>query len=319
MSLFPNPVILSEAPERAAGEPNGAQSKDPEASNTTSAFHTTLPTEPDAPAPPRRIPNLGHALLFVSLTALTLFLFQVLFFALGKSPIAHHAGAVAVLHPRLQIAILAATYLTTLAASWLFFPLIWQRPFLDGVRWSWATAHRQAGKLIALGFVLGFMMQIVTYFVAPPKAMPIDQFFLTPADAWLMTLFGTLLAPAFEEICFRGFLLPAFAIAYDWLSLPRTPDARARWQATTTLSPDSFIFSAILTSAIFAWMHAAQYASQWAALLALFSISLVLTFVRIKTGSVAASTIVHASYNLFDFLLLCIATGGYRHLDRLTQ
>ena len=57
----------------------------------------------------------------------------------------------------------------------------------------------------------------------------------------------------------------------------------------------------------------------WAALLALFSISLVLTFVRIKTGSVAASTLVHASYNFFDFLLLCIATGGYRHLDRLTH
>jgi len=35
----------------------------------------------------------------------------------------------------------------------------------------------------------------------------------------LITLFGTLVAPMFEEIAFRGFLLPAFAIAYDWLSL----------------------------------------------------------------------------------------------------
>jgi membrane protease YdiL (CAAX protease family) len=273
----------------------------------------------DLAPPPRRIPNLGHALLFVSFTVLMLFLFQVIFFALGKSPIARHAGAIAVEHPKLQIAILAATYLTTLTAAWLSFPLIWQRSFLDGVRWRWATARRQAGKLAALGLLVGFMMQIVISLVAPPKNMPMDQFFLTPSDTWLMALFGTLLAPAFEEICFRGFLVPACAIAYDWLSLPRTPEARARWQASTTLSPDSFIFSAILTSAIFAAMHAAQYASQWAALLALFSISLLLTFVRIKTGSVAASTIVHASYNLFDFLLLCIATGGYRHLDRLTR
>jgi len=324
MSLLPIPVTLSEVPERATGESNRTQPEDPEASNTSSASPTTLPPEPvlppadDAPLP-RRIPNLGHALLFVSFTALLLFLFQLAVFALGKSPVARHAGAIAVEHPKLQIAILAATYLTTLVAAWLVFPLIWQRSFLEGIRWHWVIARRQAGKLVALGLLVGFMMQIVTYFAAPPKTMPIDQFFLTPADTWLMALFGTLLAPAFEEICFRGFLVPAFAIAYDWLSLPRIPDARARWQATTTLSPDSFIFSAILTSVIFAWMHAAQYAYQWVALLALFSISLLLTFVRIKTGSVAASTLVHASYNLFDFLLLFIATGGYRHLDRLTH
>jgi membrane protease YdiL (CAAX protease family) len=279
----------------------------------------SLLPENDPAAPPRRIPNLGHALLFAGFTALTLFLFKLVLFALGESPVARQAGAVAVPHPKLQIAILAATYLTTLTAAWLFFPLAWQRSFLNGVRWQWAIARRQAAKLIALGLLVGFMMQIVTSLVAPPKTMPIDQFFLTPADAWLMALFGTLVAPAFEEICFRGFLVPAFAIAYDWLSLPRTPEARAHWQTTTTLSPDSLIFSAVLTSVIFAWMHADQYAHQWAALLALFSISLVLTFVRIKTGSVAASTLVHASYNFFDFLLLCIATGGYRHLDRLTH
>jgi membrane protease YdiL (CAAX protease family) len=277
------------------------------------------PAEDSLALSPRRIPNLGHALLFVSFAALLLFLFQLIFFALGKSPVARHAGAVAIQHPKLQIAMLAATYLTTLTAACLFFPLAWQRSFLDGVRWHWAIARRQAGKLVALGLLVGFMMQIVTYFIAPPRAMPIDQFFLTPGDAWLMALFGTLVAPAFEEICFRGFLVPAFAIAYDWLSLPRTDEARARWQATAALSPDSLIFSALLTSVIFAWMHAAQYAYQWAALLALFSISLVLTFVRVKTQSVAASTIVHATYNFFDFLLLFVATGGYRHLDRLTH
>ena len=86
----------------------------------------------DLAPPPRRIPNLGHALLFVSFTVLMLFLFQVIFFALGKSPIARHAGAIAVEHPKLQIAILAATYLTTLTAAWLSFPLD-LAPFLP--RW----------------------------------------------------------------------------------------------------------------------------------------------------------------------------------------
>jgi len=163
------------------------------------------------------------------------------------------------------------------------------------------------------------MMQVVTYFVTPPKSMPMDEFFLSAATAWAITLFGTALAPAFEEICFRGFLVPAFAIAYDWLSLPRTNEARERWRTTTTLTPAALIFSALLSSLLFVWIHGAQYAYYWASLLALFCISLLLTFVRVKTQSVAASAIVHAAYNSFVFLVGIIATCGYRHLDRLTN
>ena len=86
-----------------------------------------------------------------------------------------------------------------------------------------------------------------------------------------------------------------------------------------TKQPDSLLFSAILTSVLFAWMHAPQVSHLWAALLGLFSISLVLTLVRVKTQSVAASAMVHAAYNGFVFLMALIATGGYRHLDRMTH
>jgi hypothetical protein len=41
--------------------------------------------------------------------------------------------------------------------------------------------------------------------------------------------------------------------------------------------------------------------------------------VRIKTRSVASSTLVHACYNLSVFMTLFIATGGYRHLERLSR
>jgi len=39
--------------------------------------------------------------------------------------------------------------------------------------------------------------------------------------------------------------------------------------------------------------------------------------VRVRTRSVACSTIVHASYNLSVFLTLMVATGGYRHLEKI--
>jgi membrane protease YdiL (CAAX protease family) len=269
--------------------------------------------------PLRRIPNLGHALVFVGFTGLLLILLELVLVSLGRAPGAVHGGVTTLLHPKLQIALLATTYLTSLLAAWFFYPLLWHRSFLDGIEWRWATARRLASRLIALGLVLGMMVQIATNFITPPKTRPVDAFFQTQADAWLITLFGTILAPLFEEVCFRGFLVPAIAIAYDWLTLPRTPEARARWQTTATLTPAALVFSALLTSVLFALMHATQVAHLWAALLVLFTISLVLTWVRVKTGSVAASVLVHGAYNFFVFLMVMIATGGYRHLERMAK
>lgn len=268
---------------------------------------------------PRRIPNLGHAFLFILFAGGMLFMLQIILLLLGKSPAAVHGGAVTVQHPKLQLAILAGTYLTTLIASALFFPVLWKQPFLEGVRWHWNIGRHFAGRLIGLGLLLGAMTQALTYYITPPKTLPIDQFFLTPATAWLITLFGIIVAPVFEEICFRGFLLPAFAIAYDWLSLPRTEEARTHWRTTTLISAPALIFSAVLTSLCFAMLHFEQVAHLWAAMLILFTISLVLTVVRVKTQSVAASTIVHAAYNSFVFLGVLIGTGGYRYLDRITH
>jgi uncharacterized protein len=277
------------------------------------------PAVPVTEPVPRRIPNIGHALLFVSFAGLMLFVLNVLLLAIGRLPATLQDGAIKVQYPKVQIAMMAGTYLTTLLAAWFYYPVVWRRSFVDGVQWNWAIARRQFGQLVALGFVLGLMMQIVTYFITPPKTMPIDEFFSSAATAWLITIFGTVMAPVFEEICFRGFLVPAFAIAYDWLSLPRTEESRMRWQTTTTLTPASLVFSAVVSSLCFAMLHTQQVAHLPVALTALFSLSLVLTFVRVKMKSVAASVIVHGAYNGFVFITVLFATGGYRHLDRMTH
>jgi membrane protease YdiL (CAAX protease family) len=290
---------------------------------------TSLPEEPlessagpADPAPilaPRRIPNLAHAILFVSFTGLVLLLLELAVLLLGKSPAAAHDGVIDVLHPKIQVAIEASSYAVTLVAASLFYPVVWRRSFLDGLSWNWPAARAQAGKLAGLGLLLGAMMQVVTHFITPPKTMPIDDFFATASDAWLVTFFGVVVAPIFEEICFRGFLLPAFAIAYDWLSLPRTDEARLRWRTTNSLTTGGYAFSAVFSSVLFALIHAQQVSHLWTALVVLFSVSLLLTSVRVKTRSVAASAIVHSAYNAFVFLTVLLATGGYRHLDRMTK
>lgn len=266
--------------------------------------------------PPRRIPNMGHALLFLALAGVLLILFQLVLL-IGKHPVQPRGNAALTVSPKLLLASMAGTYLSALfASSWLFSRL-WRRSFLSGVQWRWSAARSQMLRLVPLGFALAIIAQGALYYLTPPKSMPIEEMFASASDAWLITAFGTLVAPLFEEICFRGFLVPAFAIAYDWVSLPRTPEAHARWRAGASLSPLALIFSAIVSSLLFALIHGHQVGYLVPVIVVLFSVSLVLTFVRIKTGSVACSTVVHAAYNSFVFLVALIQTGGYRHLERL--
>ncbi len=299
-----------EAPAIPSFRPTGAEDE------TTMFLPDTPNTSSDYT--PRRIPHLGHAILFVTFAGAILLLSQTLllgFFTLHTS----QKVAASVQNPKLLVAAMTIAYISSLITSWLFFPLLWHRSFSEGLQWNFAAARRNLLKLVGMGLVLGWTVQAISSLIPMPKTIPMDNFFHTPSDVWLVTLFGTLLAPAFEEICFRGFLLPAFAIAYDWLSLPRTPIARQRWQTTINLSTAGLLFSAIVTSILFALLHAEQLAHAWGALFVLFCVSLVLTLVRIRTQSVACSAIVHACYNLSVFIALFIVTGGYRHLDRIAR
>ena len=150
-----------------------------------------------------------------------------------------------------------------------------------------------------------------------------EQFFHNPATIWLLVAFGTLLAPLFEEILFRGFLLPAIAIAVDWLRLPRHPaldpsEALSHldtWRASESFSVPALLVASILTSLFFALIHAPQLGYTWPAIALLAAVSLVLCYVRLRTRSVAASTFIHASYNFSVFITLFITTGGFRHLE----
>jgi len=49
----------------------------------------------------------------------------------------------------------------------------------------------------------------------------------------------------------------------------------------------------------------------------LFGVGLALTWVRLHYRSLAASTLVHATYNGFIFTLMCVYTGGFQHLERM--
>jgi membrane protease YdiL (CAAX protease family) len=268
---------------------------------------------------PHRIPNLGHALLFLAITGLLLLLTQLVLLGVDHPTSAAHSSISPDISPKLLVASETFTYLVTLTISWFLFPLLWKRSFPNGLEANPDAARRNIIKLVPIGLILSFTVQAVSSLATMPKNIPIDDFFRTQSDIWIITIFGTLLAPLFEEVLFRGFLLPAFAIAYDWLSLARTDAARDLWNSTNKITLPALIFSAILTSILFTALHGQQVAYAWPVLCLLFCVSLVLTFIRLRLRSVLASTLVHASYNFTIFLTAFIATDGYRHLDKMAH
>jgi hypothetical protein len=151
----------------------------------------------------------------------------------------------------------------------------------------------------------------------PPDA-PIDKLFQTPTQAWLLFAYGVTFAPFFEEILFRGFLLPSLCTAWDWTAEqlnhrsppPLGENGHPQW------SMPAMVAASILTSIPFAWMHAEQIANSIGPLLLLYCVSLILCWVRLTTRSLAASVMVHTCYNFLLFSLMLWGTSGFQHLDK---
>jgi hypothetical protein len=275
--------------------------------------HDTDPARDHGPA--KHIPHIGHALLFFSLAWFTMVLCAILLLA------ARHVRLEDVAHGHAGLAVIAQAiaYILTLAISWLLFRKLWERPFSVGLQWNFLAVRRWWYWIIPIGVVLSGVAQYSLRFFAPPKGNPVGELMKTAAGAWWMTAFGVLLAPLAEEIAFRGFLLPALAVAYDWAVMERTPAGLQRWQSSTMNSRAALVFSAIFSSVPFALLHAGQVSHAWGALSLLYVVSLVLSTVRIRTHSVACSTLMHMTYNFTIFAAMFVMTGGYRHLDKLAK
>jgi membrane protease YdiL (CAAX protease family) len=153
---------------------------------------------------------------------------------------------------------------------------------LKAVNWNWPP-WRSRFALIGSGMVCAVVIiKAGSLFNIPPD-LPIEEMMKDRFVANMFLVFGILPAPFVEELYFRGLLYPALN--------RRIGNAAA----------------IVLTAAAFAGMHASQLANTLAPLVMLFAVGLVLTLVRARTGSVAASFILHMTYNGALFLLDALA------------
>ena len=308
------PAIPS--PVNDGGEIPPAPPMDLPASAETLFAHYKYPP----PLPPSRKPNFGDSLVFAllgfggSLCAGLVVLEALHFHLLGISTFKQANDEI-----HYRIGSQAVWYLSTVLFCVLVFPLIWRKSFFEAIEWRAAAAARHLWRLLGAASAC-FVAAIADEILIPgPDNAPIDQTFRMPGAVWLLFGFGVTLAPLIEEIAFRGFLLPSLCTAYDWMveqltaAKPRLPDENGfpQW------SLPAMVVASILTSIPFALMHGQQTAYSIGPFLLLICISLALCWVRLAVRSLAASVLVHSSYNLLLFTLMFFGTGGFRHLDKM--
>jgi membrane protease YdiL (CAAX protease family) len=208
-----------------------------------------------------------------------------------------------ILYPRTAFMDVAQLPLVTVAAQLLAYFLVFAfmvalvkrvpgREFWRELRWQWP---QHWPMYLVAGFVLSVGLQAFAHLLPMPKELPMDRFFRTPQEAWALSLFGTAVAPLMEELFFRGFLYPVLVRRLGTIA------------------------AVILTSASFGLIHAPQLGHAWGPVLVIFLVGLTLTITRAVTKSVAPGFLIHVAYNTTLSVALYVGTGGFRHLERLSQ
>jgi CAAX protease family protein len=272
------------------------------------------------PRPQVRVPHFGHFAILVVFAVFGLLGASLLI----RSGLYFHLWGISTLQKAITdihytLGSEAVLYLLMFGASLLFFPLIWHKGFFAGLQWNGATALHLRRQLFFIAAIC-FALALINGLLLPgPKDAPIDKIFRTPGAAWLLFGFGVTFAPFFEEMIFRGFLLPALCTACDWANektthapqLPLDQNGQPQW------SFGAMVVGSVATSLPFAAMHAAQTGYSLGPFILLVCVSLVLCWARLSTRSLAASVMVHASYNFLLFSLMMLGTDGFRHLDKM--
>ncbi|HXR09909.1 MAG TPA: CPBP family intramembrane glutamic endopeptidase [Candidatus Acidoferrales bacterium] len=167
-------------------------------------------------------------------------------------------------------------------------------PFWQSI--GWREMRPGAGKIrdsalqfLAGGAVLAVVVSFTGGFLNSKETLPIEELLKARVSILLFGILGVLVAPLVEETIFRGFLYPVIA---------RRLGIAAGIAVTGTL---------------FGLMHAAQLWGGWGQIALLILVGVVLTWVRARTGTVAASYFVHLGYNGLQLVgyLIYVVSGSH--------
>lgn len=191
-------------------------------------------------------------------------------------------GLIALLPRRPGAAVLAMTfqfliYLVLFLSLWLILRLRYDRPFWRSL--GWIAPWPKAASTVMWGPALALFVAVLGAAIrAPQIKSPMEELLKDSGSIVLVGVFAVTLGPLAEEILFRGFFLPLLVRTFGTA------------------------VGVVLCGLPFALLHGPQYAWSWRHILLLLLASVAFSLTRLWTGSTAAATLVHATYNL-TFLL----------------
>lgn len=254
---------------------------------------------PEAPAPVSRIlpidPGWGgwEVLQIVLLTLASVFVFlPVVAFAAQRLFYPKVAFVEVAGYPLVTVVGQGLAYFVVFAFMFSIVKRACGQDFSRAIHLNWP---KHWTTFLMLGVALSFSLQGVAHFLPIPKELPMDRFFRTAGEAWVLSLFSISFAPLLEELFFRGFLYPVL------------------------LRRLGIVIAVLTTAAAFSLIHAPQLGRAWGPVLVIFMVGLALTLARAITKSVAAGVLMHIAYNGTLSVLLFIGTDGFRHLERMNQ
>lgn len=167
-------------------------------------------------------------------------------------------------------------------------------PFWQTMGWRGFRNMASSGSVMLRyvfgGFALAVVVGWLGNFVGRESGIPMEELFRSRQSVLMLMALGILVAPVVEETIFRGCIYPVIA---------------RKFGITTGI---------VVTGALFGLAHAQQLGGAWGQISLLVCVGIVLTYVRARAGTVAASYFVHLGYNTILFAGFYIATGGLRHL-----
>ena len=166
-----------------------------------------------------------------------------------------------------------------------FWPSIGWRETLPGSGKVWDSAL----QFLAGGAVLALVVSFAGGFLNSKETLPIEELLKARVSILLFGVLGVLIAPLVEETIFRGFLYPVIA---------------RRLGIAAGIA---------ITGTLFGLMHSAQLWGGWGQIALLILVGVALTWVRARTGTVAASYLVHLGYNGLQLVgyLIYVVSGSH--------
>jgi membrane protease YdiL (CAAX protease family) len=174
----------------------------------------------------------------------------------------------------------AASYAAPFLLMVGIFRLQYKRPFWQSL--AWTSISLPPLWVVGAGWLTALAVNVLAYLMhTPTKSNPLTELMQQDRTAMILIgLFGVTLGPLAEELIFRGFLQPLVVRSMG-------------------------VFAGILLAAIpFGLLHLSEYGNSWRHAVLISGAGVAFGWMRHRTGSTKASTLMHAAYNVLFFAAL---------------